>query len=139
MAMQSFKTTLTKTMSGSESADTVIGNLTSLGGVQIEGDEIETTNFDSSGYREFISGFKDAGEMSFEGILNSDTDFSALLDLQDAGTTEEWTIQFLSGATLVIDGWVKSFGTGDGGMDDAVTFSGSIRVSGKPVYTGASS
>lgn len=137
MAMQAFKTTLTKTMSGDEIADLVVGGLTSLGGVQVEGDEIETTTFDSEGYREFIAGFKDAGEMSFEGVLNTGADFSKLLALQDAGTTEEWTIEFKDTSTLVVQGWVKTFGTGDGGMDDAVTFSGAIRVSGKPVFTAA--
>lgn len=136
-AMQAFKTTLTKTLKSPEIVDLVVGGLTSLGGVQVEGDEIETTTFDSSGYREFISGFKDAGEMSFEGVLKVGADFTKLLALQDSGLTEQWTIAFVDGSSLVFDGWVKSFGTGDGGMSDAVTFSGSIRVSGKPVYTAA--
>ena len=134
-AMQAFKTTLTKTMSGDEIADLVVGGLTSIGGIQVEGDEIEVTTFDSLGYKEFISGFKDAGEVSLEGVLKVGADFSKLLALQDAGTTESWTIEFKDTSTLAFDGYVKSFGTGDGGMSDAVTFSGSIRVSGKPVYT----
>jgi len=136
-AMQSFKTTLTKTKSGLEAADLVVGGLTSIGGLQIDADEIEVTNFDSLGYKEYISGFKDAGEVSIEGILKNGTEFGTLLALQDAGTTEEWTITFVDGSTLVFDGYVKTFGTGDGGMSDAVTFSGAIRVSGKPVFTEA--
>jgi len=135
VAMQSFKTTLTKTMSGSETEDLVVGGLTSIGGIQVEGDEIETTTFDSEGYKEFISGFKDAGEVSIEGVLAVGADFSKLLALQDAGTTEPWTIAFKDTSTLAFDGYVKTFGTGDSGMSDAVTFSGAIRVSGKPVYT----
>ena len=138
-AMQAFKTTLTKKMSGDEVTDLVVGNLTSLGGVKVEGDEIETTDFDSQGYKEFISGFKDAGEVPIEGNLKNETTYAALSDLVDAGTTEEWTIEFKSGATLVIQAWLKSFGTNDGGMSDAVTFGGSLRVSGKPVFTAATS
>lgn len=137
--MQAFKTTLTKTKSGLEVADLIVGGLTSIGGLRIDADEIEVTNFDSLGYKEFISGFKDAGEVSIEGILKGGTDFGTLLALQDAGTTEAWTIEFLDGSTLAFNGYVKTFGTNDGGMTDAVTFSGSIRVSGKPVFTEAES
>ena len=121
-AMQAFKTTLTKTKSGSEGADLIVGGLTSIGGVKIEGDEIDVTNFDSLGYKEFISGFKDAGEVSIEGIVTNEDAFSAMLTLADSGVTDTWTITFLSGATLVVSAWVKSFGTGDGGMSDAVTY-----------------
>ena len=138
-AMQAFKSTLVKTMSGTEAADLTVGGLTSIGALSIAGDEIDVTNFDSAGYKEYISGFKDAGELSIEGIITDEDAFAALLDLADAGTTEAWTITFKSGATLAFSAWVKTFGTGSGGMSDAVTFSGSLRVSGKPVFTAATS
>lgn len=137
--MQSYKTTLTKTKSGSEPNDWKVGHLTSLGGLQIDADEIETTDFDSGGFREFIPSFKDAGEVAIEGRLKSESDFSKLLALQDSGTVEQWTIQFKSGATLVFNAFVKTAGTTDGGMDDAVGFSGALRVSGKPTFTPAGS
>ena len=134
--MQAYKTTLTMTDTPS---DWKVGHLTSLGGLQIDADEIETTDFDSGGFREFIPSFKDAGEVSIEGILKSDADFAKLLQLQDDGTVEEWTIEFKSGATLVFDAFVKTAGTTDGGLDGAVGFSGALRVSGKPAFTSAGS
>ena len=138
-AMQAFKSTLVKTMSGTEAADLTVGGLTSIGALSIAGDEIDVTNFDSAGYKEYIPGFKDAGEVFIEGIVTDEDAFSKMLALADGDAIDTWTITFKSGATLAFSAWVKTFGTGSGGMSGAVTFSGSLRVSGKPVFTAATS
>ena len=46
MATKSLGTTLTKTKSGSETEDLVIGGLTSIGEVGVESDEIDVTTLD---------------------------------------------------------------------------------------------
>jgi len=135
-AAKSLGTTLTKTKSGEEAADLVIADLTSIGEIGVESDEIDVTTLDSSsGYKEFIAGFKDAGEVSLEGIIKSEDAMEAMLALAESQVVEEWTIEAISGSNWVFDGFVKSFKEGEGTVDGVRGFSGSIRVSGKPTYT----
>lgn len=137
-AAKSLGTTLTKTMSGSESADLVIADLTTIGEIGIESDEIDVTTLDSTGgYKEFIAGFKDAGEVSLEGIIKSETALAAMVALADSQVVEEWTIETPSGSTWVFDGFVKSFKEGEATVEGVRGFTGSIRVSGEPTYTAA--
>jgi predicted secreted protein len=52
----------------------LIGGLTEIGGVQLSADTIDVTTLDSDGgYREFIGGFKDAGEVSLSGFFDNTT------------------------------------------------------------------
>lgn len=137
-AAKSLGTTLTKTMSGAESSDLVIADLTSIGEIGIESDEIDVTTLDSTGgYKEFIAGFKDAGEVSLEGIIKSETAMDSMITLADSQAVEEWTIETPSGSTWVFDGFVKTFKEGEASVDGVRGFTGSIRVSGEPTYTAA--
>ena len=136
-AMQAFKTTLTKTKSGSEQDDLEIGGLTSFGGIKVDTDEIDVTNFSSGNYKESIPGKKDAGEVPIEGFVIDEEQFAKMAAIRDSDVIEEWTIKFKSGATLVVQAWVKSFGNSDLSLDGAVGFTGSIRITGKPVFTAA--
>jgi len=55
---------------GPTPAPVPVGNLSSIGGLELSADTIDVTTLDSTGgYREFIAGFKDAGEVALEGIL----------------------------------------------------------------------
>lgn len=138
MASKTLGTTLTKTASGSEGSDTVIGNLTSIGEIGIESDEIDVTTLDSTGgYKEFIAGFKDAGEVSIAGIINSESAFSAMVTLAGSQTVEEWTIETPSGSTWVFDAFVKMFKEGESTVEGVRGFTGSLRISGEPTYSGA--
>jgi predicted secreted protein len=134
---KSLGTTLTKTMSGSEIADLVIADLTSIGEVGLESDEVDVTTLDSTGgYKEFIAGFKDAGEVSLEGIIKSEDAMEDMLALAESQAVEEWTVETPNGSTWVFDGFVKSFKEGEATVEGVRTFTGSIRISGQPAYTG---
>lgn len=135
-AEKSLGTTLTKTKSGTEQADLVVADLTSIGEIGLESDEIDVTTLDSTGgYKEFIAGFKDAGEVSLEGIIKSEDAMETMLALAEAQSIEEWTIETASGSTWVFDGFVKMFKEGEATVDGVRGFTASIRVSGKPEYT----
>lgn len=138
-AMNSMGTTLVKTKSGSEGSDTTIGGLTSIGGLMIEAADIDITDLDATDkYREFMQGSKDAGEIALEGIVKSESQFSTMVALLTAGSEEEWTINWPSGAKWVFDGYLKAFGDGEKDVDDtAITFSATIKLSGKPAFTAA--
>lgn len=134
-AEKSMGTTLTLDPDGTA---TLIADLNSIGEIGIESSEIDTTTLDSAdGYKEFIASLKDAGELSFKGILKSETNFEDMNDLADAQTVSDWLITYLSGSTLAFSGFVKKFMKTEDTIDSVRGFIGSIRVSGKPVYTPA--
>lgn len=137
-ALKSLGTTLVKTKSGSEQADTTIADLTSIGEIGVESDEIDVTTLDSTGgYKEFIAGFKDSGELAISGIIKTETAFDAMVLLADSQSLEAWTITFTSGSKWTFSGFVKSFKEGESTVEGVRNFAGSIRISGKPTFTKA--
>jgi hypothetical protein len=135
-AIKSMGTTLVKSMSGSEVADLTIADLLSIGEIGVESAEQEVTTLDSpNGYREFIAGLKDAGEVALSGIIKSETAMEAMLALAESQSVEEFTVTFLNGATWVFNAFVKSFKEGESTIEGVRNFSASLRISGAPVYT----
>ena len=135
-ATRTIGTTLTKKKSGSEGADLKIANLTSIGEIGIESDEIDTTDLDSvGGYKEFIAGSKDAGEVSIAGNIKDESNVEKMLALAESQSVEDWTVEYPSGAKWEFKAFVKSFKDGEKSVDGLATFTGSLRISGKPTYT----
>lgn len=120
-----------------------IGGLTSIGGIEASADTVDVTALDSDGgYREYIAGFKDAGEVSLEGFLDDATDAnqSELYTLFSNGNIVDCVITFPNGGKWEFKGIVTGFGT-SASVDDAITFTSTVKVSGAPTFTfsGASS
>ena len=67
-------------MSKSRSVGTVlninskkVGALKSIGGIELSADTIDVSDLgNSTGYREFLQGFKDAGEIALSGFYDGD-------------------------------------------------------------------
>lgn len=138
-ATRTMGTTLTKEQSGSETGDLLIGNLTSIGEIGLESEEIETTDLDSpDDFKEFIAGAKDAGEVSLGGNIKNEATVEKMLALANSRTVESWTVEYPSGATWVFSAFVKSFKDGEKTVEGLATWTGSLRITGKPVYTPAS-
>ncbi|MBR5593899.1 MAG: hypothetical protein IKW46_07500 [Bacteroidaceae bacterium] len=135
-ATRTMGTTLTKTKSGSESEDLRIANLTSIGEIGVESEEIDATDLDSpDNYKEFIAGSKDAGEVSLAGNIKDEANVEKMLALAESQSIEEWVVAYPSGAKWTFSGFVKSFKDGEKTPDGLATFSATIRISGKPTYT----
>ena len=117
---------------GASTATTAIGGLTSIGGVEVSADTVDVTALDSEGgYREFLMGFKDAGDVSLEGFLDdADTGQAAAYSALESGDVQKCEIAFPNG---IVTGFSTS-----ASLEDAVTFSTTIKVSGKPTFTIAS-
>ncbi len=116
-----------------------VGGLTSIGGIEISADTIDVTTLDSEdGYREFIAGFKDAGEVSLEGYLDATTGNGQkeLYDLLESGIVEDFAIVFpiATKTSWEFKGIVTKFSTG-ADLEDPLAFSSTIKVSGKPTLT----
>lgn len=130
-----------------------IGNITSFNPPSPASDEIDSTNLASTA-KEFVQGLIDYGEGSFE--VNFDPSSAAhqaiLTDLA-AGTTREWLIGFSDATTAAptvsgsafglpattrswvkFSGFIKGF-TMQGGTNDLVKATLTVRNSGSPTYT----
>lgn len=137
-ATRTMGTTLTKTKSGTESQDLRIANLTSIGEIGVESEEIDATDLDSpNNYKEFIAGSKDAGEVSLAGNIKDESNVEKMLALAESQSVEEWTVEYPSGATWVFNAFVKSFKDGEKTTDGLASFTATLRISGKPTYTKA--
>lgn len=137
-ATRTMGTTLTKTKSGTEAEDLRIANLTSIGEIGVESEEIDTTDLDSpNNYKEFIAGSKDAGEVSLAGNIKNESNVEKMLALAESQSVEEWTVEYPSGATWVFNAFVKSFKDGEKTTDGLASFTATLRISGKPTYTKA--
>lgn len=116
---------------------TLIGGLTEIGGISLSADTTDVTTLDSDGgYREFIGGFKDAGEVSLSGYFNNATGKgqAEMYTAFESGEVEDFVITFPAKmkTTWTFKGVVTGFET-SASLEDPVSFSGTIKVSGKPV------
>lgn len=113
-----------------------IADLTSIGEIGIESTEIDVTSLDSpNNFREVIGGLKDGGELAISGFVKSEANMEDMLELADTQTVESWNIEFPSGAKWFFQGFVKIWREAESTVEGARGFTGSIRISGKPVYS----
>lgn len=110
-----------------------VGRLTSIGEVTPDSEELDATTLDSSGgYREFIQGFKDSGEVTLSGYYdNTDLGQQALISGYGTGQAKAVAISFPNtsgGATF--SAYVKSFTLGAADVDGIVGFGATLRISG---------
>lgn len=124
----------TKLQIGTVNPVTVAG-LTSISGLDLSADTIDVTTLESEdGYRKFIAGFKDSGEVSLEGYLEIETGKGQkeLYDLFESGEEEQFTILFPNNmGSWQFKGVVTGFST-SADLEDPLSFSATIKVSGKP-------
>jgi len=114
----------------------LIGDLSSIGSIGMETEEIDSTNLDSDqDYGEFIAGKKTPTEIAIEGQIRNETYIQQLMTLADTRTMESWRVVYPSGATWEFTAFVKSFTDGEKSPDNLISFSTNLRVSGRPVFT----
>lgn len=123
-----------------------VAALTSINGVEISADTIDVTDLSNAdGYREYLAGFKDPGEVPMAGFLDSadatgqggQAKMKAALD---SGDTVPFEIRFPQkiGLSWTGSGVVTRFSTG-AEVEGAVTFEGTLKVSGKPTLAATAS
>lgn len=110
-------------------ATNAIGGLTDVGLPGVEVSMIDTTTHDSSGgFREFVSGLKDAGSLELTGKYNyADVGQDYLKD--NPGASAAFVVTFSDGTkasfTAFIGGYVVT-----NPLDDSVEFSCSCKITG---------
>jgi predicted secreted protein len=115
-----------------------VSEITSITGLELGADTIDTTSLDSDGgYREFIGGFKDGGEVGIEGFFApGGVGQAAIYAAYEAGSVDSYTITFPAalGASWVFTGVVTAFKT-SADLEEAISFEATIKVSGKPTLS----
>ena len=115
----------------------LIGGLTSIGGIEITSETIDVTTLDSvGGYKEFIGGFKDGGEVAIEGFFDhAAVGQIAMQTSLDDGLAEDYKISLPTTPPWewAFKGVVTGFKVGDVDVDGTINFGSTIKVSGKPV------
>ena len=124
---------------------TQIANLTSIGEIGLESDEIDVTTLDSTGdFKEYIGGAKDGGTIDLEGNIVTDAGLTQLYTLANSRDIKEFKIEYptktgeTTAAYWTVTGYIASCKDGEKTVDGLLTFSSSIRVSGAPTFTAGS-
>lgn len=124
---------------GKDAGATKVGGLTEINGIELSADTLDTTTLDSDGgYRQFTGGFKDAGEVTVSGYfeVNATNGQKKMYDAFEKGGEEDFAIEFPSElkAKWIFKGVVTGFSTG-AALEDLISFSATVKVSGKPTLT----
>lgn len=116
-----------------------IGGLTSIGEITPESEELDATTLDSAdGYKEYIQGFKDSGEVALTGFYDgADVGQTGLRTGYGTGDVDAVLITFPdTGATTVgFNAYVKSYTIGGAEVDGLIGFGATLRISGAVTVT----
>lgn len=114
----------------------IVGGLKSINGISVSAESIDVTDLgNKDGYREKLPGFKDGGDVPVSGFLDGDDEGQdKFYELLNSGDVVDCKIIFPAkiGKTWSFKAGVTAFTTG-AEVEDAVTFEGTLSVSGKPV------
>lgn len=114
-----------------------ISNLKNVTPPNVSTDEIETTDHDSNGWKEFISGLKDGGSMPFSVNVKDETAVTEMFALAESAENVHWRITApTKPKAFVVElvGFVKSFNLDDLVSGSTITATGEIRNSGQPKF-----
>jgi len=97
---------------------------------------IDVTDLDSTGgYREFIAGFRDSGEITLSMNFTLDTYDDLNADFEsDTLRTYQVVLSDIGNTTFEFEGLVTSLGLAIP-MDDKITSDATIKISGQPLLT----
>ena len=115
-----------------------IGALTSIGEITPDSEELDATTLDSTGgYREFLQGFKDSGEVTLSGYYDkADAGQQELIAGYGNGEVKVVAITFPGTAGVAtFNAYVKSFTLGAADVDGIVGFGAILRISGAVTTT----
>lgn len=129
--------------SGATPTYTDVAQVSSIGSIAITADEVEVTTLDNtSGFREYLQTFKDAGELPLTlvwdpALPTHGETAGGLWGLSQSGEVRPFQIEFPTTPAYTADfeGFVKTFPLPSLTPDDALTAEVSIRVSGTVTLT----
>ena len=115
-----------------EEKDIAIGRLRAIGEIRGDSEAVDVTCLDAeNGYRSYVQGLKDMGEVTLEGFYEKAEEGQALLRaLFESGAIVPFTVSFPDGSGAVFSAFVKSHGLGAAQVDGVIGFSAVLRLTG---------
>lgn len=114
----------------------VVGSLTNIGGLELSSETTDVTALDNAdGYKEFLGGFKDGGEVSAEGFLDGGNEGQeAAMEAFESQEPVACSIDFPAkiGKSWKFNAVVTRYKAGDAELTGALKFATALKVSGKP-------
>ena len=109
-----------------------VGKLTGVGEIAPDSEELDVTTLDSDGgYREYLQGFRDSGEVELSGFHEKgDAGQAALREAYESGEEGAVEVDFPDGTVVTFSAFVKSHTIGAAEVDGAVGFGAVLRLSG---------
>lgn len=129
--------TLFKVGNGAETeVFTTLGQQVEIPGFEISMDSVDATHMEStSGFREYIAGLGDAGEIPIVvHFVEDGTDVSSNFTQMKARTAKNYQLVFPGGAVFQCAGIVTNIAVSSP-MDDKMTASFTFKMSGVPTFT----
>lgn len=118
-------------------ATNVIAELTNIGGLEVTAKEIDVTNHQSpDGVQEYIYGLIDGGKVTIEGnFISSDTQGQmGLLNDMMSRAIQDFVVTFPDSVTTwTFKALITAFKAADAPVDGKLSFSATLKVTGKPV------
>ncbi|MBR1585723.1 MAG: hypothetical protein IJ662_09305 [Clostridia bacterium] len=120
-----------------DNTEIIIGRLRSIGEIKADSDAIDVTTLDApGGYKTYMQGYKDMGEVTVEGFYDAAHAGQACLrELYQSGKAVPFTVTFPDTSTVLFNAFVKSHGVGAASVDGAVGFSAVLRLTGGVDFT----
>ena len=115
----------------------LVGALKSIAGIKITADTVDVTDLgNEDGYKEFLAGFKDGGDVPVSGYMDTENegqDEVHQVMTEGDGSPVPCEIRFPPkiGKSWYFNAVPTEFGT-SAELEDAITFDASLKVSGKP-------
>lgn len=132
--IDAFGTTLSRGDGGSSETFTPIANITSVGAPSLSRDTYDVTAHDSTdGWREFIGGLKDGGEVSIDVNYDPSQHDSLVDDFEDVDP-RNYKVTFPDAAEWAFPAILTGFEP-DAPHDGKLTASLSFKVAGKPTLS----
>lgn len=110
----------------------LIGRIRSISEIKAESEAIDVTTLDApGGYKTYVQGLKDMGEVTLEGFHeNAESGQALLRALFESGVIVPFTVTFPDQTALTFSAFVKSHALGAASVDGAVGFTAVLRISG---------
>ena len=130
MATRAQGTIFRFTPAGGEAA--TVGKLSSVGEIRPDSEMIDVTTLDAEdGWRAYMQGFRDAGELALTGFhQKDDSGQAALREAYGSGQAGMAEVEFPDGTVVGFMAYVKAYSVGAAEVDGAVGFGATLRLTG---------
>ncbi len=112
----------------------IFPNMTKFGESGNNVDDVEITDFESAGFKEFFPGMRDGGEIPVEGFVKDEVKITSMFTLSQTNGIQAFELQFPNAAKLFFAAYLKEFKFAEMTPGDARSYKFNLKVTGKPIY-----